>query len=356
MGQTPAPSASSGLKLHRFEEFPSSLLDVAARDLWQHLPGPSLFEIPGRDPRPLFVSALLHGNEDTGWTAIQQVLRQHADRPLPRRMILFIGNIEAAKANVRTLDNQTDYNRAWPGTRYPEAAEAALMREVVEYVKAAQPFASIDIHNNTGNNPHYACVNALDESFLHLARLFSRTVVFFTRPVGVQSAALAQICPAVTVECGVPGTPAATDHAAQFVDAALNLSEFPEHPVPDHDIDLLQTAVILRVPPDASFTYNSDDADFRFIAELDHLNFAELEPGTKLGRLGGNADRRLAVVPGAEFDAQAESYIDYPDGEIQLARTAIPAMLTLDPRAVRLDCLGYLMHRINRAGQRVDKD
>ncbi|MCH9807514.1 MAG: succinylglutamate desuccinylase/aspartoacylase family protein [Alphaproteobacteria bacterium] len=345
-----------GIKLHRFDEFPTSLIDVAASDLWQHLPGPSLFEIPGRDPRPLFVSALLHGNEDTGWSAIQKVLRHYADRPLPRRLILFVGNIEAAKCNVRTLDNQTDYNRAWPGTRYPEAAEAALMREVVEYVAAAKPFASIDIHNNTGNNPRYACVNDLDERFLHLACLFSRTVVFFTRPVGVQSAAMATVCPAVTVECGVPGTPAATDHAARFVDAALHMTRFPDHPVPDCDIDLLQTAVILRVPPDATFTYDGEDADFRFLADLDHLNFSELEPGTKLGQLGGNGDRRLAVVPGGEFDAAAETYLDYPDGEIQLARRAIPAMLTLDPRAVRLDCLGYLMHRINRTGERVDND
>ncbi len=354
MGQAPTEKAGGGIKLHRFDAFPQTLIDVAARDLWQHLPGPSIFEIPGRDPRPLFVSALLHGNEDTGWSAIQKVLRHHAGRTLPRRMILFVGNIDAAKCDVRTLDTQTDYNRSWPGTRYPEAAEAALMREVVELVAAEHPFASIDIHNNTGNNPHYACVNDLREPFLHLARLFSRTVVFFTRPVGVQSAAMATICPAVTVECGVPGTPAATNHAAEFVEAALHMTEFPEHPVPDHDIDLLQTAVILRVPPDASFTYNGDDADFRFVPELDHLNFSELEPGTKLGQLGAKGDRRLAVVPGGEFDASAETYIDYPDGEIQLARSAIPAMLTLDPRAVRLDCLGYLMHRINRSGERID--
>jgi hypothetical protein len=34
-----------------------------------------------------------------------------------------------------------------------------------------------------------------------LARLFSRPVVYFERPVGVQSAALAKICPAVTRPC-----------------------------------------------------------------------------------------------------------------------------------------------------------
>ncbi len=42
-----------------------------------------------------------------------------------------------------------------------------------------------------------------------------------------------------------------------------------------------------------------------------------------------------------------------PDGEIRLSQRAIPAMLTLDPNAVRLDCLGYLMHRIGRDGRRI---
>ena len=354
MGGSTGSAGAGGLELTRYEGFPSNLLDVAAPDLWQHIPGPSLFDIPGRDPEPLFVSVLLHGNEDTGWTAIQEILKKHGRNPLPRRMLLFVGNIEAAKAKVRTLDTQADYNRSWPGTRYPEAREAALIRHVVDVVAAEKPFASIDIHNNTGNNPHYACLNVLDERFLHLARLFSRTVVYFTRPVGVQSAAMAKICPAVTVECGVPGSPSATEHAAEFVEAALALDHFPEHPVPAHDVDLLRTAVILRVPPDASFSYGDGDADFRFIAELDRLNFSELTPGTKLGELGNAGDRRLAVIPGGEMDADVEGYIEYDNGGIYLARPAIPAMLTLDPRAVRLDCLGYLMHRIDRQGRPVE--
>ena len=354
MGEIKRRASSAGPQLGCYEDFPQELLDVAARDLWRYLPGPSLFSLPGRNPHPLFVTALLHGNENTGWSAVQELLRNHKGRELPRRLIVFVGNIEAAKANVRTLDNQTDYNRTWPGTRYPESPEAALMRQVIELVAAERPFASVDIHNNSGNNPHYGCVNHLNERFFHLARLFSRTVVFFTRPVGVQSAAMGEICPAVTVECGVPDSKPATAHAAQFLDAALSLDHFPDHPLPDSDLELLQTAVILRVPPDANFTYDGSDADFRFAHDIDRLNFSELEAGTRLGRLGGNLDRRLAVIPGAEFDADTESYIEYVDGEIRLAQSVIPAMLTRDPRAVRLDCLGYLMHRINRNGRRID--
>jgi succinylglutamate desuccinylase len=341
-----------GPRLHRFDRFPDALLDVDAPELWRHLPGPSLFQLAGRHQPPLFVTVLLHGNEDTGWRAIQMVLRRHRETILPRTLLLFVGNIAAAKARVRTLATQTDYNRVWPGTQTPAAPEAGLMLEVMDIVGSLRPFASIDIHNNTGNNPHYACLNSLEDRFLHLARLFSRTVVYFNKPVGVQSAALAPMCPAVTVECGRVGGMAGIDHAAEFIGAALAMSQFPQHPVPDSDVDLLRTFASVNIPPDASFCYDDSDADFRLRADLDHLNFSELDPGTSFGSLGGAKSRRFDVRPDDDF-ATTECYFDYAGGEIRLAQRAVPSMLTLDPDAVRLDCLGYLMHRIDRDGRRI---
>ncbi len=340
------------IELATLDHFPEQLLGVPACELEDHLPGPTLFRIGGRQGAPLFVSVLLHGNEDTGWQAVQQVLAHHRNRALPRPLILFAGNIAAAKAGVRTLASQRDYNRTWPGTLDDTAPEAQLMRRVIDIVAEAKPFASIDIHNNTGHNPHYGCVNSLAEPYLHLARLFSRTVVYFEQPRGVQSAALSKICPAVTVECGRVGGEAGVTHAADFLAAALSLSHFPEHPVPDGDIDLLQTFAIVRVPEAATCSFDAGMADFRFREDIDRLNFAELEPGTSFGRLGPGSSQRLAVVPGTGLDT-VEEYFRYDGGEIALARAAVPAMLTRDANAVRLDCLGYLMHRIGRDGRRI---
>lgn len=351
MTQIDQNTGAAPLRLCRSDSFPETLLDVPAPDLWRHLDGPTLFHLPGRQEPPLFVTALLHGNEHTGWDAMRSVLRQHRDGLLPRSLLLFIGNIEAAKADVRTLPSQTDYNRVWPGAEDLSSPEAALAREVIDAVAAHRPFASIDIHNNTGNNPHYACVTDLAEPFLQLASLFGRTVVYFTRPLGVQSAALSTLCPAVTIECGKVGDASATAHVAEFVSAALALSHFPEHPVPEHDIDLLRTFAIVKTPADASFSFDGSPADLEFRADLDRLNFSELAPGTSFGRLGQDGRRRLEVHPGGEFET-TEEYFDYRDGEIILAKPAIPAMLSVDPNAVRLDSVGYLMHRIHRDGSR----
>jgi len=157
--------------LTQYESLPDGLLDLPAARLGEVLPGPALIHLPGRHTLPLFVSVLLHGNEDTGWLAAQEILRKYAAAELPRALSLFIGNVAAARSGVRRLDDQPDYTRVWPGCEEAHPAERAMMQEVVDAMRARGVFASIDIHNNTGLNPHYACVNRLDQAFLHLAAL-----------------------------------------------------------------------------------------------------------------------------------------------------------------------------------------
>ncbi len=347
---SPSPAIDESPYFDCFDHFPDVLLDVPASELWRHLRGPSFFRIPGRQLEPVFVSVLLHGNEDTGWQAIQFVLRHTRSTVLRRPILLFVGNIGAAKANVRTLSQQEDFNRAWPGTSRPDTPTARLLHEVVEMARRNRPFASIDIHNNTGYNPHYACVNSFEATHLHLARLFSRTVVYFEQPLGVQSAALAKICPAVTVECGRVGETANVDHAVELINSVLAMRRFPDQSALDGDLDLMRTIAIVKVPAEATFSYDGLDADFRFRSDLDRLNFAELDPGALFGWLGGDRLQRLEVTLVNDTLA-TDPFFGYAGGEIRLLQRAIPAMLTLDPHAVRLDCLGYLMRRIGPDGR-----
>jgi uncharacterized protein len=337
------------LALRTLHHLPQGFLESPACELIRTLPEPTLFDLPGRIDEPLFVSVLLHGDEETGLIAVQEVLRRHRDRGLPRRLLLFVGNVDAAAARARTLDGQLDFNRAWPGTPHPSAPQALLMREVVDYVAAQRPFASIDLHNNTGLNPHYACLNRLEHPFLHLARLFSRTVVYFERPLGVQSAAMARVCPAVTVECGRTSERSGTDHAIEFVEACLALSRLPDHPPRPADFDLLRTFAIVKVPAGTTFSFDGTAADIRFRPDIDRLNFSEAAPGTSFGRRAPGTGVRLDVTAGT--DAPVPDYFDYADDEIRLAEPAIPAMLTRDIGAVRVDCLCYLMRRIGLDGR-----
>lgn len=333
------------MTLTQYDGMPPGLPDLPATRLNEVLPGPTLIHLPGRRMEPLFVSVLLHGNEDTGWLAAQSVLQKYAGAELPRALSLFVGNVEAARTGQRRLDGQPDYNRVWPGGDDTHAAESAVMQQVVDAMRERGVFASIDIHNNTGVNPHYACVNRLDHAFLHLALLFSRIVVYFILPRGVQSAAFAELCPAVTVECGKPGTAGSVEHAAAFMDACLHLSEFPVHPVPPQDIDLFHTVATVTVPDRASFGFSAPGADIDFVAELDHYNFRELARGNLLGRVRPGSSARLQArdESGAEIGPRL---FDYSKGEITLRHPLMPAMLTRDERIIRQDCLCYLMERI----------
>lgn len=330
-------------RLTTLDTVPPGLLEVSAADLHTVLPGPTLIHLPGRRTAPLFVSALLHGNEDVGLKALQALLRRHAGRTLPRALSMFIGNVRAARDGVRRLDDEPDYNRVWPGTPLGDGPEVRVMQEVVAQMRARGVFASIDLHNNTGLNPHYGCVSRLDAPFLQLASLFSRTVVYFRTPPGVQTAAFAELCPSVTCECGKAGDPAGVAAALEFVDAVLHLECMPDHPVRAGDVHLFHTIATVKVPDRASMSFDGHDADIRFVPDLDHFNFRELEPGTVLGRT--RAAARLHAFDDAGRDVSHE-LLAASDGEIRLAKRLMPAMLTRDVRVVRQDCLCYLMERL----------
>lgn len=320
---------------------PSGLLARDAGALHEVLPGPTLIHLPGRRPAPLFVSVLLHGNEDTGWRAIQALLQAQGAAPLPRALTLFIANVAAARAGVRFLPGQPDYNRVWgAGEASPERD---MMHAITATMKRRDVFASVDIHNNTGLNPHYACVRRLEHRSLHLATLFGRTVVYFRKPDGVQTEAFADLCPAVTVECGLAGETGGVQHARDYVMACLRLAEIPSHPVPAHDIDLYRTVAIIKVPPDVSFGFDSDAVDIRFVDDLDRLNFRELPVATILGRV--RSDRvRLEVHDERGRDVFAQ-FLRVRNGELVTIAPIMPSMFTVNPRAIRDDCLGYLMQR-----------
>jgi hypothetical protein len=286
---------------------------------------------------------LLHGNETTGWEAMRRVLARYGEGELPRSLVLFVGNVTAAEAGLRSLPGQPDYNRIWRGEGTPEHEVAAA---VWQRMAERGLFASIDIHNNTGRNPHYGCINRLDPRYLRLATLFSRTVVYFIRPDAVQSNAFAELGPAVTVECGRPGEERGEAHAADLVDAALNLSELSSEPVSSHDYDLFHTVATVTVPPDLDFGFESGDLVLR--SDLDRLNFVELPAGTGLGAVAADVAAPEAVVAArSEADEDVTGrYFTIDGGELRTRLPVMPSMLTHDPAIIRQDCLCYLMERM----------
>ncbi len=330
--------------LLQFNQLPEGLLDISVENLHQLIPEPTLFHLSGRREKPLFISVLLHGNEPTGFLALQRLLQKYHQQTLPRSLSLFFGNTQAARLNLRRLDGQPDFNRVWPGTTADDCSERQWATEIVNVMCERGVFASVDVHNNTGLNPHYACLTKLDNDFLQLGALFGRLLVYFTHPKGTQSAAFAEFCPAVTLECGRPGQQHGTEHAFEFLDSCLHLVELPTHAIAKHDVDIYHTVAQVKVVDEISFSFSDERADLHLDNDLERMNFTEIAAGTSFGKI--NSPSIPVIARNNRGDDVTENFFKNDEQQLLITRATMPSMLTLDERVIRQDCLCYLMERI----------
>jgi succinylglutamate desuccinylase len=331
--------------LNETDLLPQGLLEVKADQLLDLLGAPTLIHLEGENKQPLFISTLLHGNETTGLYALQSLLKNYINRPLPRSISLFIGNVSAAAANQRRLDSQPDYNRIWPGSHHADCAETDMMKTVTNIMRKRKPFASIDIHNNTGRNPHYACVNILNPHCMQIAGMFSDTVVYFTSPKGVQSSTFSDFCPAVVLECGQSGEADGITHSQNFIQSVLELEKIPsDHP---GHVDLFHTVARVTVPEMYSLGAGGN-ADIHLSHELESRNFDQLDAGSVFAGIKTNSGAHLLVINESDEDVSDE-YLEIIDDRIVLKKNVTLSMYTTDERAIRNDCLCYLMEKIHIA-------
>ena len=322
---------------------PDGLLDAGARELARLLDGPTLIELGAGDRAPLFVSVLLHGNEDSGLGAIQRVLRTYASKALPRPMMILIGNVAAASEGLRRLDRQPDFNRVWPGCEEDgDSDEARIMAEVHRRVIARRAFAAIDIHNNTGRNPHYAVVCVREPEVMALAARFAPRAVLFRGLPGTQTSSFSGLIPAITIECGQPGCEANAAAAADLVHNVLVLDDLAAMPGGAH-LALFHTLARVRVKPEIALARDADGPLLSLDPELDRHNFSHVEPGF---RFGATDDPMPVEVVDEQGQDVAHAYFTVQDGELRVRQDVIPAMLTVDERIIRQDCLCYIMEEL----------
>lgn len=326
------------------DEIPEGLLQAKANELHQFLSGPTLIRLKGRQDDVLLVSVLLHGNETTGWDAIRELLLSYKESGLPRNLYLFIGNVVAAAEGLRVLDGQEDFNRIWKKDN--TTTEGKMAAELLDVLASVPLFAAVDIHNNTGINPYYACINKLDTRFFHLATLFSRTVVYFRQPDSVLSLALSELCPTTTVECGKAEDIQGIEHAKEFINACFHLHVFPAHEVTEHDIDLFHTVAIIKVPEEIDFGIEKASAKLNFIGNLDRLNFQEVVAGTLLAHTNCGDSACLQAI-NEQGDDVVDEYFTSKKGKLRFSVPLMPSMLTLNEQIIRQDCLCYLMERLD---------
>lgn len=343
------PDATTA-ELDELSEFPEDLRTLPAVLIKRLLPRPTLIHLAGKSPSTYFVSILLHGDEDVGLKAVQQLLDNYRTTALPRGLSIFIGNVDAAAATVRYLPHQPDYNRVWPGSELHETREHALMRRVVATMVERKVVASIDLHNNSGRNPYYACICSLNVEHLRLAALFSRRVLYFQRPKGVQTQAFAQFCPSTTCECGPIGDAAGARAAAEILERALHVETISNAPYGEspQDVSTASEAVSLyhtiatwRIQPETSLSFGAHSGcDVILRPDLDLLNFIDLPEGETLAEIHG-ASIECIEVRDESGRLVTDDFFRLDDGRLRLTRGVLPSMFTCSIEAIRKDCVGY---------------
>ncbi|MDX1587316.1 MAG: M14 family metallopeptidase [Oleiphilaceae bacterium] len=329
-------------RLYQLDALPEGFLDCPVNRLDTLLEGPTLIRLAGERQPPLFVSVLLHGNEVSGFLALQILLKdlyQRSDR-LPRELWLFVGNVEAARYGVRRLPGQPDYNRIWAGGDGPEWDMArALLHELDR-----QPlFAALDVHNNSGRNPIYGCVNRLEPEYLGLARAFSELLVYFTEPHQVLGLALSQRCPAATLECGTSGQPEGVTRVVHLVETLLTRDTVPPLRPEHHPLRVFHTVARVTVSDEdpLGFGYQTQRYPLCFPEQLESLNFRLLEPGTLIA--WGREDARGLTVTNNDGVDVTDVFLQYNGERIELRRPCMLSMLTSDITVIYQDCLCYIM-------------
>lgn len=331
------------MELKIFDTLPEGFETIDLDYVHSLIEGPCLFHLKGERDEPLFISTLLHGNETTSFMVLQRLIKKYRNKTLPRDLIILVGNTKAAEKGKRQLSDQPDFNRIWAGG---ETETHKFAQEVLAYARGQNLFANIDIHNNTGMNPYYGCVNKMDARFLHLASLFSKKIVYFTEPHEVQSNAFASICPSVTIEAGQSGDVEGIDVTYNFVEKVLHLSQL-DNTFDFDKVGVFHTIARIRIHPDANVDFDNLDSshnDISFIQDLETKNFSYLPTGYHLGYLK-NPDY-LKVYDDFNVDV-THHYVKLIKDQLITNQMFIPSMFTKNIDVMKSDCLGYVMEKLN---------
>lgn len=319
---------------------PLELCEWSLEEFHTLYPGPVVFHIPGTKSPAVFLSTLLHGDEWTGFHAIQRYFKQQNRDHLPRETFLLFGNSLAAVKNKRFTEEQSDMNRIWG----VDAWTVDLVKKMLEQ----KIFACVDIHNNTGRSPHYSIISKHENTHYNLATLFSPNVIYLETPDTALSIHMSKSAPSITLECGLSDQTHGIEHTVNFLDGLYRLDHIPVKAPAEHDLNLYETLAVMKVPENATLSneHESITSDIIIPTSIVNLNFVECEAGTILASSPTKTPFNLESCHQEARDT--EGLLSLIGTDIVTNDCLVPCMLTEKKDAIIKDCFGYLMRRVNR--------
>jgi len=149
------------------------------------------------------------------------------------------------------------------------------------------------------------------------------------------------ICPAATLECGLPGDAAGIEHACRLLEDLLTLEQLPQEIPSRENLHLVESHLNVHIPSHVSYEFDTDaDVDLKFEQDVETHNFTLMDPQQVLGYT--RVDRPLQILDADHHDVTDE-VLRVEDGRIYLNQTLMPAMITRDKLVIQQDCWCHLL-------------
>lgn len=325
----------SELALNIVEGFNQELLDCRADNLADFLDSPTLFDLTLGASNPLFVSTLLHGNETSGWDAMSRLLRDGVPCPL----ILFIGNVQAARDGRRSQPHGVDFNRIWSNEA---TVGSRLAAEVIDYIRPRKPWFALDIHNNSGPNPHYSVITNLDSTTLDAASRFSDKAIYATQPNGVITRRTQPLCPSIAIEVGMSNDPASAERAYDYLRLLTTEQRVPA----PHNTPLKLYRSKYRVEVEHSHADVLDGFP-QLNEELDYCSFEVVREGQRFATIVD--DSWTFRVRDDDATVRTGEFLSRDASKIRFKKDVIISMYTRNAQIALEDCVCYFLEEFGPA-------
>ena len=335
------------MKFNVMDHLPDEFFVTDPEKLHTIFDGPTIVHLDYKKEQTVFISIMLHGNEHSGYYAVKEYLNTLILKNIipSKNISLLIGNVEAAKNNARFLDDQKDFNRIWSNGSSDEELWA---QKVYREMSSKNLFATLDLHNNTGKNPHYCAVTNLEVSTLKLASMFEGNVLYFTDPEEVFSNYFSSLCPCLTVEAGQSGDKEGISKIISLIEKVMDEPSMTDVSSKSSILAgriLFESFGKIKIPSNSTVSFNGEAADFTFDPSIEDLNFNIVRTGQTFG-FSHNIDQHLLVYD-SNNEPIGSSYFKYVGSEIVSIEDFYPAMITTNSKIVHQDCLCYLLREIS---------
>jgi hypothetical protein len=181
----------------------------------------------------------------------------------------------------------------------------------------------------------------------HLAALFGERYVCSELRLGSFVEAFDDIAPAVTVECGRAGDPAADAVACAGLTRILQMPSLDPVLVANRRLSVFSDPVRVTLRPGLTLAFASGrdpEAAVTLDDDVDCHNFETLAAGTRIGWVSAGAGWPLEARDASGGDRSRDLF-EVDAGALRTRQSFTPIMMTTDPTAARNDCLFYAVHQ-----------